>query len=204
MKTNQAASANDAQRTEEQRRARIRVPAEVPAGLLGKALAWYSRRAYGDVLDLGLVLNHHRRILFAMMGEERRIARWNKLDPELKTLAVTAAAANIGCSWCLDFGYHEAQGAGQSVERLGEVSRWRESAAFTELERDVLAYAESMTATPPVVTGEMVDKLVARLGVPAVVELTKMVAVANGHSRFNAAMGLTSQGFADRCELIRG
>ena len=84
---------------------------------------------------------------------------------------------------------------------LREVPRWRESDVFTPLEREVIAYAEAMTATPPQVTEEMVDGLVAGLGVPAVVELTKMVAVENERSRFNSALGLTSQGFSDRCEL---
>ena len=35
----------------------------------------------------------------------------------------------------------------------------------------------------------------------AVVELTMMVAIENERSRFNAAMGLASQGYSDVCEL---
>lgn len=33
------------------RRERIRVPAELPKGPLGKAIGWWSRRAYGDVTE---------------------------------------------------------------------------------------------------------------------------------------------------------
>jgi alkylhydroperoxidase family enzyme len=58
-----------------------------------------------------------------------------------------------------------------------------------------------MTATPPTVTDEMVARLNKVLGVPAVVELTMMVAIENERSRFNSALGLTSQGFSDRCGL---
>lgn len=65
----------------------------------------------------------------------------------------------------------------------------------------MLGYAEAMTATPPEVTGEQVAHLAEQLGVPAMVELTMMVAVENQRSRFNAAMGLRSQGLSDRCEL---
>jgi hypothetical protein len=36
---------------------------------------------------------------------------------------------------------------------------------------------------------------------PALVELTMMVAVENTRSRFNAALGLSSKGFRDRCEV---
>jgi AhpD family alkylhydroperoxidase len=183
------------------RRERIRVPAEIPKGLLGKAIVWWSRRAYGDVPDPGLVMNHNRKVMFATVRNEMRIAKWNALDPQLKTLAQLASAATIGCSWCVDYGYYAAHSEGQPVDKLKDVPRWRDSDVFTPVERDVLAYSEAMTATPPEVTDEMVDGLVARLGVPAVVELTMMVAVENQRSRFNSAMGLSSQGFSDRCEL---
>jgi alkylhydroperoxidase family enzyme len=69
------------------------------------------------------------------------------------------------------------------------------------LERDVLEYAEAMSTTPLGVTDEMVDRLVAQLGVEAVVELTQMVALENMRSRFNSAAGLQSQGYSDVCEL---
>jgi alkylhydroperoxidase family enzyme len=58
-----------------------------------------------------------------------------------------------------------------------------------------------MTSTPPAVTDAMVADLRRELGEPALVELTMMVAVENQRSRFNSALGLTSQGFRDRCEL---
>ena len=71
----------------------------------------------------------------------------------------------------------------------------------TDLEREVMAYAEAMTVTPPEVTDEMVASLDEQLGHAAVVELTMMVAVENERSRFNSAMGLASQGFSDVCDL---
>ena len=64
-----------------------------------------------------------------------------------------------------------------------------------------MAYAEAMTATPPTVDDEMVAELDAALGHEAMVELTMIVAVENERSRFNSALGLASQGYADRCEL---
>ncbi|GAA3791072.1 carboxymuconolactone decarboxylase family protein [Streptomyces chiangmaiensis] len=47
-------------------------------------------------------------------------------------------------------------------------------------------------------------RLVRRLGEPAFVELTATVAVENLHSRINAALGLTSQGFKDSCDVPQG
>jgi alkylhydroperoxidase family enzyme len=65
----------------------------------------------------------------------------------------------------------------------------------------VMAYAEAMTTTPPSVTDEMVADLRRELDDAELVELTMMVAVENVRSRFNSALGLTSQGFKDRCEI---
>ena len=183
------------------RRSAARVPLEVPPTLVGRVMAWYSRRAYGDVLDTGLAMLHNRRVLKAVMGFERRVAGWKALDPDLKTLALMASASRIGCSWCVDFGWFAAHSDGLDVSRLEELPRWRESEVFTALERDVIEYAEAMTATPPEVTDELAARLRGSLGDEAFVELTMMVAVENERSRFNSALGLSSQGFKDRCEL---
>ena len=190
-------------RSAEERRALARVPLDDPRGAFGRAMAWYARRTYGDVPDNGLALLHNVPVLKAVLGFERRVARWDRLDPDLKVLAQTASAAVIGCSWCLDFGYFAAHSQGLRVDKLKEVPRWRESDVFTPVERRVLEYAEAMTVTPPAVTDAMTDALRADLGVDGFVELTMMVAVENERARFNSALGLTSQGFADRCELPR-
>lgn len=189
--------------TTQERRSRIRVPVREPRGLIGRLLSWYSVRTYGDVLDNGLVLLHHKPMLFAVLGFERRIAKWKRLDPDLKVLAQAASAGVIGCSWCMDFGYFAAHSEGLDTSKLHEVPRWRGSDVFDERERRVLEYAEAMSATPPAVTDEMAEALREDLGDAAFVELSMMVAVENERSRFNSALGLTSQGFSDRCELPR-
>lgn len=187
----------------EERRAAARIPLREGTGLLDRLVQWYSRRTYGDVLDNGLALLHNRRVLWSVLRFEQGVAKWRRLDPDLKVLAEMAAAASIGCSWCLDFGWYAAHSQGLDTAKLGDVPRWRESTVFTEEERRVLEYAEAMTTTPPEVTDEMVAALRQDLGEDAFVELTMIVAVENERSRFNTALGLTSQGFRDRCELPR-
>jgi AhpD family alkylhydroperoxidase len=185
------------------RHANIRVPVEEPTGPLGRFVSWYSRRIYGDVLDVALVLWHHKRALLAMGTLEKQVERFDQLDPQLKNLAVMAAAGRIGCSWCVDFGYYEAHTLGLDTARLRQVPGWRDSADFSPTERLVLEFAEAATETPPTVTDELVAALNEALGVPAVVELAMMVAVENERSRFNSSLGLSSQGFTDRCEIAR-
>jgi AhpD family alkylhydroperoxidase len=135
------------------------------------------------------------------MSFEGKVAKWNRLDETLKSYAQLASAGTIGCSWCLDFGYFKAHNDGLDLAKIREVPRWRESDVFTQLERDVLEYAEAMSVTPLTVTDEMVAHLIEQLGEPAVVELTQMIALENMRSRFNSAAGLQSQGYSDVCEL---
>ena len=72
---------------------------------------------------------------------------------------------------------------------------------FTPLERDVLEYAEAMTATPPRVTDELSDRLLEQLGAPAMVELNATVGFANLSTRCNTALGIEAQGFSKACPL---
>ena len=88
-------------------------------------------------------------------------------------------ASMVGCSWCLDFGYYEANNRDLDMDKAREVPRWRESDLFTPLERDVLEYAEAMAATPTAVTDELSERLQAQLGVPALIELTAYIGMAN-------------------------
>ncbi|MGD9482111.1 carboxymuconolactone decarboxylase family protein [Streptomyces sp. TRM70308] len=162
----------------------------------------FSRRRFGTVLDPLAATAHHPGVLRGVGLFELSVARWRTLDPVLKHLAIMAAACRIGCSWCVDFGHWEAHHLGLDREKVRLVPVWRDHPdVFTELERQVLAYAEAMTETQPSVTDEMTRPLVARLGEKAFVELTAMVAVENQRSRVNAALGLTGQGFAERCEV---
>lgn len=179
----------------------FRVPKATITGAYGRALEWYARRTYGEVPDNAYVLWHNRPVLKAVFGFEQKVAKLDGLDPHLKTYAVMASAASIGCSWCLDFGYYLAHEDGLDEAKVREVPRWRDSSVFTDLERDVMAYAEAASATPPTVTDEQVAALRERLGDAAVVELTMMIAIENQRSRFNAAMGLASQGYSDVCDL---
>ena len=179
----------------------FRIPKAEIRGLYGKALSAYARRTYGQVPDNAYVLWHHRPALGAVLSFERKVAKFDRLDANLKSYALLASAGVIGCSWCLDFGYFLAHNDGLDLAKVREVPRWRDSGAFTPLERDVLAYAEAMSTTPMTVTDEMVAALVDRLGAEAVVELTQMVALENMRSRFNAAAGLQSQGYSDVCGL---
>ena len=173
----------------------------VESGALVKAMNWFTHRAYGTVMEPALGLAHNRRVLLSSMRFQRSVEKWDAADASLKHLATLAAAATVGCSWCLDFGYWVSHNRGVDPAKLEAITAWRTSDVYTELERMVIEYAEAMSVTPPTVTDEMVAGLRQRMSDAAVVELTAAIALENSYSRTNAALGFTSQGFKDQCEL---
>lgn len=119
----------------------------------------------------------------------------------LKTLAHMAVAAQVGCSWCLDINYFLAQASDLELAKASQVPRWHTSEVFTPLERDVLAYAEAMSSTPPTVSDDLSARLLDRLGAVGLVELAGVIGFANLAARFNVALGIKSQDFSDACEV---
>lgn len=181
-------------------RSSARIPLD-KSGPLESAFGWVSKRMYGKVLDPIRAAFHHRPVLFSYMGFELAAMRWKKLPQNLQALAVMTVAQEIGCSWCMDFGYWENHHKGVDAAKLRDVPQWRSSGVYTELERAVMEYAAAATATPPTVTDEMVARLREDLSDAQVVELASLVSLENFRSRTNAGMGLTSQGFKAECEV---
>ncbi len=161
----------------------------------------FSRRRYGVMLDPAAAIGHNMQVGRSYAIFELQVERWHTLDRQLKDLAVMAAASRIGCAWCMDFGYWEATMKHDvPAGKIRAVPDWRSSDLFSALERLVLEYAEAMTATPPEVSDDLVEQLSAQLSEAELVELTAIIAVENLRSRINSALGLTAQGFKDRCE----
>jgi alkylhydroperoxidase family enzyme len=179
-----------------------RISLDPPGTLAYRIGARLSRRRYGVMVDPAAALGHNMQVGRSYALFELQAQRWRRLSSALKDLAVMAAAVKIGCAWCTDFGYWESTVRHNvPADKIRAVAAWRDSDIFTALERLVLEYAEAMTDTPPGVTDEMVERLSEHLDEAELVELTAIVAVENLRSRINSALGLTSQGFKDRCEL---
>jgi AhpD family alkylhydroperoxidase len=178
-----------------------RVPATEITGLYGALLKTMSRRMVGQVPEAAGVMWHYPAVFKDMMGFGRKVDSWDRLDPDLASFASMAAAGAIGCSFCLDFHYFMAHNRGLDEVKAREVPRWRESAAFSPLERRVLEYAEAMSATPPAVTDELSAALLAELGAPALLELTARIGAMNMTARGNVALGIRSQEFSASCGL---
>ncbi|HYP46439.1 MAG TPA: carboxymuconolactone decarboxylase family protein [Propionibacteriaceae bacterium] len=170
-------------------------------GVFGAMVKRFSKNLLGEVPEPVGVYFHNRPVLKAFLAVSSKAQKWSACDENLKSFAHMAVAAQVGCSWCLDFGYFQAHNEGLDEAKASQVPVWRTSDAFTPLEREVLEFAEAMTVTPPTVTDDQFASLLSQLGEPAMVELTTQIALANLYTRSNVAMGIESQGFSDACDV---
>jgi AhpD family alkylhydroperoxidase len=178
-----------------------RIPPADVTGAYGAIVKFAARKMTGKVPDSLGVLWHHQAVMKDAMGIGRKIEKWHELDRTLATYAAMASAATVGCSFCLDLNYFLAHNHGLDEAKVREVPRWRESTAFTPLERRVMEYAEAASQTPPAVTDELSDALLAEIGPSALVELAARVAFMNMSARMNIALGIHSEEFAAACGL---
>jgi alkylhydroperoxidase family enzyme len=178
-----------------------RIPSAEITGVYGALAKRFSKKRLGDVPDSLGVMWHNQPVLKTFFGFFGKIEKWEACDKQLKSFAHMAAVSQVGCGACLDYGYFQARNDKLDMDKAREVPAWRESAAFTSLEREVLAYAEAMTQTPPTVTDEQSQRLLDQLGAAALLELTAFVAAANMASRANVALGIESQEFSTACGL---
>ena len=173
----------------------------VPKTELTTGLSESMIRQLGAVPEPVEVMWHNPKVAEASLEFGSKASAWDAADESLKSFAHMAVAAQVGCSWCLDIGYFQAQNQNLDLAKASQVPRWRESQVFTPLERDVLEYAEAMTNTPPTVTDELSARLLDRLGPAAMIELTAFIAFSNMATRSNTALGIESQGFSAACEI---
>lgn len=175
----------------------LRIPrAELPAELRNTMT-----EQFGTVPENVEVLWHQPDVAQQNLAFGAQVGGWDQADASLKSFAHMAVAALVGCSWCLDVGYFQAQNENLDLTKASQVPRWRDADVFTPLERDVMEYAEAMSQTPLTVTDAMYASLLERLGPAAMVELTAYIAFVNLATRANVANGVQSQGFSAACEI---
>jgi alkylhydroperoxidase family enzyme len=178
-----------------------RIPATEISGMYGTIVKFAARRMMGRVPDSVGVMWNNQAVMKDAMGIGRKVEHWRELEPDLASYAGMASAARIGCRFCLDFNYFMAHNSGLDESKVREVPRWRESSIFTDLERQVMEYADAASQTPPAVTDELSDSLLRQLGPAALVELAARVAFMNMTARMNVALGIHSEEFAASCGL---
>lgn len=167
------------------------------------AYPWYlkpffrhQRRKYGQVLVPAL-LWARRPLLFlavaALVGIFDRKA--SPLPAMLRALVMTRVSQINWCRFCEDLNAATLLKRGVPPAKAEALERWRDSNLFDEDERLVLAYAEAMTRPETAVDDPLMERLRARFGDDAVIELTGLIAFQNMSSKFNSALAVPAQGF---------
>ncbi len=171
-------------------------------GIIPRLARRYTQRRFGRMVEPTAAASHHAGVLMAM-GSLETAAQfgWKKLDPALRWLVIQATASRIGCSWCVDYGYYTGMNDGIDPAKVRAVATWRDSDLFDDRERVILEYAETVTGCPAEVSDDLAARIRAHLSDAEFVELAAWVALENFRSRFNAGLGLRSQGFSDQCAI---
>ena len=179
-----------------------RIALDPPWTLSYRIGRWCIRRQFGAWLAPFRAHSHNIPVAQAFGKLEQSAARWKKLDLRIRERADMTAAVKIGCPWCMDFGYWMLHGHGIPHEKIEAVPYWRDSEVFSPLKCLVMEYAEPMTTPPPTVDDELVQRLRAHPDAAQLVELTAIICLEHVRSRVNSAVGLTDQGFKDRCAMV--
>ena len=179
-----------------------RVPPTEITGIFGAMAKRFSKKKLGEVPESLGVMWHNQRVLRTLIGFSGKAEKWDACDTQLKSFAHMAAVSQVGCSFCLDFGYFEARNEKLDMDKAREVPRWRES--------DGVHAARARRAgvrrgdEPDAAGG---DRRACPSGCwtssvrPRWWSCTAFIAAANMASRANVALGIESQGFSAACGL---
>lgn len=184
--------------------ARIQGVKKEKADILTRIALQQAEKRMGKVPEPFAVTAHHRKLMVGYGALEFQVERSHAVEEKLKVLAEMKAGLMAGCEFCIDIGAMLSYRAGVSEQQLRDLHRYRDSDAFSPLEKLVIEYAEGMTSTPVNVPEELFEELRRHFSEEQLVELTGVIAVENYRARFNWALGIGSQGFTkegDFCPL---
>jgi alkylhydroperoxidase family enzyme len=97
----------------------------------------------------------------------------------------------------MDIGSAVSRAKGVRAEQIVELGDYLESPQFDARERTVLAYVDAMTTTPASVDDRLFARLRQYFDEAQIVELTAAIAWENYRSRFNRALAIESDHFAE-------
>lgn len=114
------------------------------------------------------------------------------LDPKLLELVKIRASQINRCALCVDMHSKDALAAGESVERIVQLSAWEESEHFyTERELAALALTEAVTVlTTGFVSDEVYEHAARHFEEPELAQLIAAITVINAWNRFGVTCRL--------------
>src|SRR5690606_2556089 len=116
-------------------------------------------------------------------------------EPALRSLVTVRVSQINWCSFCVDINSSTVLKRGVDREKLAALAQFESSPLYSEREKAALAYAEAVTCSDRQPSAEHFARLRRHFDDDAIVELTALIAFQNLSSKFNAALGVETQGF---------
>jgi uncharacterized peroxidase-related enzyme len=142
----------------------------------------------GTMLNFFKALAHSPELLNAFLAMNRTQAK-TSLDPKLREMAYLRVSALNGCDYCDHYHGLAAKAVGWTDEEIVEIRRPVVGGSFSNLDRDVLAFAEQVTKSCAA-EDDLIARLKESLDERQLVELTATVALANFTNRVNVALDI--------------
>lgn len=154
------------------------------------------RRRYGRELAPSRLWGRTPRVFLGLSALYAALDRRSSpLAPALRSLVQVRVSQLNGCAFCTDINSASGMKRGAKREQFSELANFRDSACFSDPEKAALHYAEAMTDTGRRSDAALIARLRQHFSDDEIVELTALIAFQNLSSKFNAALGVPSQGF---------
>jgi AhpD family alkylhydroperoxidase len=169
----------------------------------GHRFPWYvrlifrlQRRRYGRELEPARLWGRLPRAFLAMSAMYGVLDRKSSpIEPALRSLVQVRVSQINGCGFCVDINSASGLKRGVDANKLEDLARFADSAAFSGREKAALRYAEAITDSNRRTDAALFRALREHFDDDAIIELTALVAYQNMSSKFNAALGVPAQGF---------
>ena len=149
--------------------------------------------------------NQHAPEMIKKLFELSQLNAQGSLCHTLSDLVHIRASQLNGCAFCLDMHVKEAKIHGERELRLYHLPIWRESPLFSDKERAVLEWTESVTTLSAPISDELYNQVRLHLCEKEMADLTFAIGIINIWNRLNisspttpgsldAMLGLTSAG----------
>jgi len=131
----------------------------------------------GAVPNIFRALAHYPEMLEAFLSLNSTLPK-TRLDGKLRELAYIKTSELNGCDYCLHHHHAIGKKAGLSDQQIADTAKYETSDAYSNLERDVMRYAEQVTRHINV-DDSLASRLKQNLTDRELVELAMTVGIAN-------------------------
>lgn len=177
----------------------LATPTDFRFAWYGRLLFWLQRRHYGCELEPARLWGRTPRAFLAMAAMYGALDRKSSpLAPALRSLILVRVSQINWCEFCIDINSAACLKHGISEAKIEALPRYEDSTLFDEREKTALSYADSMTYSDRRSDATLISKLRQHYSDDAIIELTALIAYQNMSSKFNAALGVSAQGFCAR------